>query len=429
MVSKKKPIDRNSKKKLLGRVISICDVYYPLSYWYVYDSNEFTVTLIGLDNEYKPFINNPKIIQIELGYIQYNVISVETEVVIEQNYLKNFYQNRITLNKKPRYGDIILLESFYEDCFTFLPVPFFVLNYDPLSGSHLLFEISYTNYDFYEKHNQNLILELCDFNIISNKEIRRDIIEKQKKIKLSLEKSNYNELNNFDEIIRFNVQMNFLSEKTQLNEMKLIDLDFLRNEKLDCLEIEKEYQPMYNYWETNTIINNDILSCYYQNNDENYINNFINNEDYRLLYTYNNNDLIKLYDSDDEINLKNSETFDGLSFDSSIDEQNQMELETIPELETEEEVETIPELETEEEVETIPELETEKEVETIPELETEEEVETIQEVETVQEVEVETVIETEEVEVKTELELEEDFENLEKNDFEPYYKESGCSVM
>ena len=113
--------------------------------------------------------------------IQYSIITVETEVSIEQNYLNNFYQNRITLNKKPRYGDIILLESYYEDCFTFLPVPFFVLNYDPLSGSHLLFEISYTTYDFHKKNNQNLVLELCSFNIISNKEIRRDIIEKQKK--------------------------------------------------------------------------------------------------------------------------------------------------------------------------------------------------------------------------------------------------------
>ena len=165
MVSKKNHIDVNIKKNvslkkqtksLLGSIISISDVYYPLSYWYVYDINEFTVTLIGLDKEYKPFLNNPKIIQIELGFINYNIINVETQVVIQENYLKLFYQNRITINKKPRYGDIILLELYYEDCFTFLPVPFFVLNYDPLSGSHLLFEISYNTSDFYKKHNQKL---------------------------------------------------------------------------------------------------------------------------------------------------------------------------------------------------------------------------------------------------------------------------------
>ena len=503
MVSKKKPIDVNSKKYSslgnkknlsLGNIISICDVYYPLSYWYIYDINEFTVTLIGLDNCYKPFIDNPKVIQIEIRLINYNIITTETKVVIDQTYLHYFYQNRITLNKKPRYGDMLLIETQYDSFSTLYPIPFFVLNYDPLSGSHLLFEISYSKLDFYKKHNENLILELCNYTIIFNKEIRRDIIEKCKKIKYSLENSNYAELTRFDEFIRFNAQMNYISEKIQLNEVKLIDLDFLTNEKLDCLEIEKEYnEPVnnYNYWETNTIINYnndenyintlinycetntnyDNLYDYDKNNNENYINTLINynnlydfqqnnynnlynfeqnNDEHKDIYPYRNVNLIQLYDSDNEIDLKNSETFDyyemdnsnwldGASFDSSIEELIEVKTETETETETEPETtqEVKVETETETETETIQEVETETETIQEVKVEKETETETIQEVktetETIQEAEVETETEPiQEVEVETVnssvMEIEE-FEHLEANDFEPYYKESGCSVM
>ena len=96
MVSERMPIDFFDNKKLIVKsIIGVYGAFYPLSFWYVYSVDDFTVTLIGLDNEYEPLLINPKFIQCELSLIHFYVMFYPDEhsIVINQNYFQNFYQN------------------------------------------------------------------------------------------------------------------------------------------------------------------------------------------------------------------------------------------------------------------------------------------------------------------------------------------------
>jgi len=227
MVLDKMLIDVEKNKLKIGNVIGVSGIYYFTQNWYVSSLDEYSVTLVGLDEQYKP-LSIPKVINVETNIIQYYIISkLNKKIKIDQSYVNQFYKNK-SLLKKARYGDIVLIETVYGTY-----VPFYVLNYDPISGSHLVYEIHFSDSNLNNNNNsKSVILELCRFKVVSSKELRRDIFEQSKKMHQSLTKSNYNEFTRIDDIIEFQTRMEYLAEKSQKCEMQLRELDFLNNESL-----------------------------------------------------------------------------------------------------------------------------------------------------------------------------------------------------
>jgi hypothetical protein len=480
MDSERMPIDFFSKKELVaGSIIGIYGTYYSnnyFSYWYVYSIDDFRITLIALDQYYQPIIINPEFIQIEISLINYFIVSNENDIVITQNYFQNFYQNRI-IKRKPRYGDLLLIKNnlYNYDVFS-------VLNYDPISGSHLVVQVDYSNIYYYNSRNHNLVLDLCNYYVISTKELRRDIIEKSRKIKASLKNLNYEPLNIFNEIDCFNIYMNYLVEKTETRETQLVELDFLTSEnqvskpledliKFDGLEIEKKncvetdgqdnillyhenssqnvleeylrcYEEslqnimdndnpiykylenenegcrVYDYWQTNSILRDEsideILSFYDQRklilpynyyDDSSIESNTIVDEKY--IY---NEDLIKLYDTDEEADMKNMETFSNyyndtnnlINYTSDIDEGVSFD--------TSYEADEVDKINMKDEVAEVDKINMKDEAAEDEELIIKEKISDILQ-------KVAPVFEND------------DFETLEKDDFEPFHVERGCSIM
>jgi hypothetical protein len=477
MDSERMPIDFFSKKELVaGSIIGIYGTYYSnnyFSYWYVYSIDDFRITLIALDQYYKPILINPEFIQIEISLINYFILSNENDIVITQNYFQNFYQNRI-IKKKPRYGDLLLIKNnlYHYDVFS-------VLNYDPISGSHLVVQVDYSNIYYYNSRNYNLVLDLCNYCVISTKELRRDIIEKSRKIKASLKNLNYEPLHIFDEIDCFNTYMNYLVEKTENMETQLVELDFLTSEnqvskpledlikldgleieKINCVETDEQYNKLirsdypsqnvleeylrcyeeslqnimdndnpiykylenenedcsvYDYWRTNTILRDEsideILSFQDQRklilpynfyDDSSIESNTIVDEKY--IY---NEDLIHLYDTDEEADMKNMETFSNYYNDTSDLINKKLDLEFTSDIEEGVSFDTSYEADEAAEVDRINIKDEAAEDE---ELIIKEKISDILQ-------KVAPVLETE------------DFETLEKSDFEPFHVERGCSIM
>jgi len=317
------PIDFFEKKKLnVGNIICIYGTYYPISNWYVHNIDENLLTLIKLDNNYIPLLIEPELIQIEKNLIKYYKISNASSIKITQNYFQSYYKNRV-LKKKPRYGDILHIKNNLEQYEIFR-----VLNFDPVSGSYLCIEGDYSYKKNYCSRNHNIILNLSDYVVVSTKELRRDIIEKSKQMKLTLSMCNYERLYRLDDIIEFKYSMNYLVEQSDLNHVKLNELMFLYSEnnevdplqdliKFDSLELEDKYSPEYN--DNYKWINNVVDTTEYDNNIniEEYIKsytpimNITNNLDQPNVVNDNNidqtndNPIIKYFDDNINIDKKN----------------------------------------------------------------------------------------------------------------------------
>ena len=510
MDSERMPIDFFEKKELIfGNIIGIYGTYYPISYWYIHNIDENLVTLIKLDKNYMPLLLEPELIQIEKHLISYIIISNSVNFTISHSYFQTYYQNRV-INKKPRYGDLLHIRNSVNEYEIFR-----VLNFDPISGSYLCIEGDYSdiNKRNYYTRNVSIILNLCDFVVVSTKELRRDILEKSKKITLSLSMCNYERLYRLDDIIDFKYSMNYLSEQSELNHMKLNELRFLYNEnneaqhledliKFESLQLEEEYCPENNdnYKWVDYVLDTNIpskinieeyvkLYCPKVNNDENDIlNGYLTHYDYddqndydetntnpiiKYLYNHNNNtkvydvwksdnicdnyeldevfsfndyrnvvvpysynenssidslendnyiykdDLIHLYDTDEEADLKNMETF-SISYhitdkipdiydDNSSDVMEGKSYSTSFEIDDDKHHEIVENLnqssiETNEEILPILEI-----IENLnqPSIETHEEILPILEI----------------------IENIDEYIKLEKEDFEPFQPERGCSIM
>lgn len=305
MVLDKMLIDVEKNKLKIGNVIGISGIYYRAQNWYVSSVDDYSVTLVGLDDNYKP-LETPKVLNVEINLIHYYLISkTNKKLKIDQSYLNQFYKNKGSV-KKAKYGDIILLETV---CGT--SVPFYVLNYDPISGSYLVYEILFSDMD-YKNSTKSLILELCQFKVVSTKELRRDIFEKSKKMHQMLQTTNYNELMRIDDIIEFQAKMEYLAEKSQKCEMKLKELEFLNNESLLFKALDFE-QPI------NPIIEQQQANLEMPGEDELFISNFlkefssmdtIEEEEYPFpVFKTDDTFFCLSEEEDDNIDFKNEETF------------------------------------------------------------------------------------------------------------------------
>lgn len=265
------PIDLCRKKITVGSLIGVYGYNYPISYWYIYGFNGDNVTLIGLDNDYNLLIDKPKIVQTDMSSIQYFEVGNAPIIDVPANYILHYYQNRYR-DKKPKYGDVVLLETQF---ITYKP--YMILNYDPLSNVHLVKSLCY---DLYERwtRNTDLNLAFCHYRVVSTKELRRDIHNRSQEIRNNLERKNYEQINILDQIIEFTAHMNYIYEKTDLTNIKLRELDFLDNLELIPQEYSKEMID-----EKQTYLEADIENQLNQN-DENPL-------DYLLHYSSRENSI------------------------------------------------------------------------------------------------------------------------------------------
>ena len=307
-------IDVEKNKLKVGNVIGVSGIYYFTQNWYVSSLDDYSATLVGLDEKYKPFAI-PKVINVETNLIQYYIISKQNKKIkINQSYINQFYKNR-NLVKKARYGDIILIETV---CGT--QVPFYVLNYDPISGSHLVYEIHFSEFNCCN-NSKSIILDLCRFKVVSSKELRRDIFEKSKKIQQSLQTSNYNELTRIDDIIEFQARMDYLADKSQKCEMQLRELEFLNNDALLFQTLDDILNQDKLMVDTNTKNTSDelFITDLIQNNIE-CLEGVDSNDKYEdeetiIFYFKTNENLFNFSDdecpdpAEEDVDLKNEETF------------------------------------------------------------------------------------------------------------------------
>jgi len=246
------PIDLCRKKITVGKIIGVYGMNYPISYWYVYGFNEENVTLIGLDNNFNLFLENPKIVQTDTSSFQYFEVNYADTIYIPQNYIQHYYQNRY-IQKRPKFGDVVFLETQFNT-----QKPFIIINYDPLSNVHLASSLCYDLYQRWVK-TVDLNLSFCKYFVVSTKELRRDIFNKSREIRNNLERRDYEQLNILDQIIEFTAQMSYLCEKTDFSNIKLRELDFLDNleeipEEIEKIEYsEDEIEPLFEQYENNPL--------------------------------------------------------------------------------------------------------------------------------------------------------------------------------
>ena len=199
----------------IGQVICIHG-QYPCSLWYVkniddeYNSNSdddydasddelenLMVTLYEVEyngTEYCPKLNPPKIVQVYISNIKYNIIS-DTQIVCQfpSNYIQLYHSRRV-VERVSRFGDMIQLK--YYDAF----MPFMIINYNPVDKAHFVMSL-HTSRIFKTYH---LILELSEFSTLSTKELRYSIITS------SVNKGYSTELQKIDSTIEFKTRANYL---------------------------------------------------------------------------------------------------------------------------------------------------------------------------------------------------------------------------
>jgi len=368
MDSERMPIDFFMKNEIvIGSIIGIFGTYYPISYWYVHNVDENLLTLIKLSNDFLPLLLEPELIQIEKHLIHFYIVSQCNNFFLPNNYFQTYYQNRI-IKKKQRYGDFLHIKNNLNNYDLFR-----VLNYDPISGSYLCVECDYSNHKKNYSRNHSIILNLSDFYVVSTKELRCELLEKSKQINLSIKNSNFERLHFLDGMVLFKNIMNYIEEKSNQYNIRLNELIFLNDQnneeqpledliKFDSLQLEDEYNPEYNdnhNWINNVLdttvcpeINGEATSLIKEQNhlvtslrdndlfnfqnckvydcwqSDNICGNYLLDEalsynDYRDMivpYTedsslsendnyFYKDDLINLYDTDEEVDLKNMDTF------------------------------------------------------------------------------------------------------------------------
>jgi hypothetical protein len=146
---------------------------------------------------------------------------------------------------------------------------------------------------------------------VSNKELRRDIFEKSKKMHQMLQTTNYNELMRIDDIIEFQAKMDYLAEKSQKCEMKLKELEFLNNESLIFKALDLE-QPSDKPGDDELFISNFLKE--FNSMDT------LDDEEYPFpIFKTDDNFFYLSEEEDDKIDLKNEDTF-GMVFSTDNDD-------------------------------------------------------------------------------------------------------------
>lgn len=257
-----------------GSIIGIYGKYYKLSIWYVYDHYNSNVTIIKLDDNHK-LLENPVILMLSPEDINYYIIDWNAYYInISKDYISNYYKYTVPLFKV-KYGDIINLSD-YKNKYKL----FYVMNFDPVSNTFLILKMSKTKKNKYTSINMGL----CNYYIVSRKELRSNIINKSKEYTKNYIINCYESIDIIDEEIYIKNKINYLLEKSYCNNMNTYG--FL-NGNLETIKDDlDEYEDNINddIWKDLFTKKIDLF-----NNDENYINTIVNNND--LNSNYDNSEI------------------------------------------------------------------------------------------------------------------------------------------
>ena len=233
-----------------GSIIGVYGRFYKLSIWYVYAYYNQNITLIQLDENYK-LLENPVILMVSSEDLDYYIIDWDVNyITIPINYLSNYFKSNKPLFKL-RYGDIINLSD-NKDYYSI----FFVMNFDPVTNTYMILDMNENKQKKYYAIN----IGLCNYYILSRKELRSNIINKSKEFIKRYIIDCYDTLDVIDENIYVKTQMNFLLEKSYCANLYPLSFDFI-NGKLDTIKNDLEQYEnnieTYNSQIDNTNIDND----------------------------------------------------------------------------------------------------------------------------------------------------------------------------
>jgi hypothetical protein len=212
-----------------GSIIGIYGQFYKLSNWYVYDYYNKNITIVKLDDNHK-LSDKPLILMVSTEDLDYYIIDWNADYIqISKDYIANFYRFTQPLYKV-RYGDIINLSD-YKDKYSL----FFVMNFDPVTNTYMILSMDQNK----KKQYYSLNIGLCNYYILSRKELRLNIINKSKEFTKKYIIDCYETLDIIDEDICIRNKINYLMEKSYATNLISLSTGFL-NGSLETVKNDLE---------------------------------------------------------------------------------------------------------------------------------------------------------------------------------------------
>lgn len=190
---------------------------------------------------------------------------------------KKFVESCVSVNVsgatrgRARYGDIIAMNEGGK---------YYVLNYCPVSNTHLMIDLSSRRSDIVRPKTISCILEFECYTVVSKKELRADIIRASREMNGRIVINTYEMFDNIDETIRWNCCVDYMREQMERYDRVckecLFDVD---DEDTRCSEDNESSEDI-------------ILFSNSDNSSSNYTESSIENEyfverkDYESIFSY-----------------------------------------------------------------------------------------------------------------------------------------------
>ena len=276
-----KEYDYNESGIPKGSIIGIYGKYYKLSIWYVYAHYNNTITIIKLDDNCN-LLDNPVMLMVSTEDLNYYIVEWDAYFInISDEYISNIYKFKQPIFKV-RYGDIISISD-YNDYYSL----FFVMNFDPVTNTYMILNLNEIKNKYY-----SINIGLCNYYILSRKELRSNIINKSRELSKKFIAHECKALNIIDKNINIKTKTNYLLEQSSCKNLYPIQCGLL-NDNLDIIKSDIEEYRNYQTiipnnneeWKQiftktlNQLINNDNINNINieigENQDDNKINNIL----------------------------------------------------------------------------------------------------------------------------------------------------------
>jgi hypothetical protein len=237
-----KEYDNSIKAIPKGSIIGIYGKYYKLSIWYVYAHYNNNISIVKLDDNYN-LAANPEMLMVSTEDLNYYIVEWDAYYInISDEYISNIYKFKQPIFKV-RYGDIISISD-YKDNYSL----FFVMNFDPVTNTYLILNLN----EIKNKY-QSINIGLCNYYILSRKELRSNIINKSRELSKKFITNENETLNYIDKNIYIKTKNNFLLEQSSCKNLYQIQYGLL----YDNLELIKNDIGEYGNYQTENEYNNE----------------------------------------------------------------------------------------------------------------------------------------------------------------------------
>ena len=211
-----------------GSIIGIYGKYYKLSIWYVHAHYNNNITIIKLDDNCN-LLENPVMLMVSTEDLNYYIVEWDAYYInISDEYISNIYKFKQPIFKV-RYGDIISISD-YNDYYSL----FFVMNFDPVTNTYMILNLN----EIKNKYD-SINIGLCNYYLLSRKELRSNIINKSKELSKKFIINEYETLNIIDKNINIKTKNNFLLEQSSCTNLYQIQYGLLHNNSDIISDIEE----------------------------------------------------------------------------------------------------------------------------------------------------------------------------------------------